>query len=62
MPLDERINYFLLVEFGKNGVAGENVVVLTDASLTFSHIPTARIRIGQFKYPGPEEGYRCPCP
>jgi hypothetical protein len=31
-------------------------VAATDASVTLNHIPHARVRIGQFKYPGSEEG------
>ncbi len=55
-----KINYFLLTEFGDNGIThyADEFVVLTDASLTFNHIPFARLRIGQFKYPGAEEGLR----
>ena len=57
MPLDSKINYFLLAEFGNNGItAPENSVTkLTDASLTFNHIEGARVRAGLFKYPGAEE-------
>ncbi|HHQ42266.1 MAG TPA: porin [Chromatiales bacterium] len=57
-PLDSRVNYFLLAEFGNNGITrqGGGSVKLTDASVTLNHIKGARIRIGQFKYPGAEEG------
>lgn len=58
MPLDSKINYFLLVEFGNNGITapGDSFAKLTDASLTFNHIDAARIRAGLFKTPGAEEG------
>ena len=57
-PLDSNVNYFLLAEFGNNGITrqGGGSVKLTDASVTLNHIKGARIRIGQFKYPGAEEG------
>lgn len=57
-PLDSDVNYFLLAEFGNNGItapAGGGVQV-SDASVTFNQLPGARIRIGQFKTPGSEEG------
>lgn len=58
MPLDQKINYFLLLEMGNNAItAPENSVTkATDASVTFNHIDGARIRAGLFKTPGPEEG------
>lgn len=58
MPLDSNVNYFLLAEFGNNGITrnGGGNVMLTDASVTLNHIDGARIRIGQFKTPGSEEG------
>ena len=39
MPVDSKINYFLLAEFGNNGLTapGNSFTKLTDASLTFSH-------------------------
>ncbi len=59
-PLDGKTNYFILTEFGNNGITvpggGKSAGKLTDASVTFNHIPYARIRVGQFKYPGAEEG------
>lgn len=57
-PLDAKTNYFLLLEGGQNGVTefADTAVALTDASITLNHIPHARLRIGQFKYPGSEEG------
>ena len=56
--LDSKVNYFLLVELGNNGITapGGYNAALTDASITLNHIPGARIRAGQFKYPGAEEG------
>ncbi len=57
--LDSRINYFILAELGNNGITqlgDSGAVKLTDASITLNYIPHARIRIGQFKYPGAEEG------
>ena len=57
-PLDGKTNYFLLLEAGNNGITkyGNGSVALTDASVTFNQIPYARVRVGQFKYPGAEEG------
>jgi hypothetical protein len=58
MPLDSNVNFFVLVEFGNNGITapGDSFAKLTDASITLNHIPGARIRTGLFKYPGAEEG------
>jgi Gram-negative porin len=58
LPLDSKVNYFLLAEFGNNGITapGGYSAALTDASITLNHIPGARIRAGMFKYPGAEEG------
>jgi hypothetical protein len=56
-PLDSKVNYFILTEFGNNGITyGDDGKHLTDASITLNHIPGARVRMGQFKYPGAEEG------
>ncbi len=57
-PLDDKVNYFLLAEFGKNGIteSSSGSTHVTDASITLNHIPGARIRTGLFKYPGAEEG------
>lgn len=56
-PLDGDVNYFLLTEFGNNGItaAGGGNAHVTDASITLNQIPGARLRIGLFKTPGPEE-------
>lgn len=57
-PLDGKTNYFLLAEFGNNGITapGDRNARVTDASITLNQIPGARIRAGLFKYPGAEEG------
>jgi len=59
-PLDNKTNYFLLAEFGHNGITvpggGGGAAYMTDASITLNHIPYARFRVGQFKTPGSEEG------
>ncbi|MDH5545238.1 MAG: OprO/OprP family phosphate-selective porin [Gammaproteobacteria bacterium] len=56
-PLDNKLNYFLLMELGNNGItAGGKYGKLTDASVTLNHVPFAKVRIGMFKYPGSEEG------
>ena len=54
-PVDKRINYFVLLEAGKNAITREHSVVLSDASMTFNYIPGARIRVGLFKLPTGEE-------
>jgi hypothetical protein len=58
LPLDSNVNYFLLAELGNNGITAKqgSSVKATDASVTFNHLPGARIRTGLFKYPGAEEG------
>ena len=57
MPLDGNVNYFLLGEFGNNGITAGNggASNITDASITFNHIKGARVRVGLFKTPGSEE-------
>ena len=57
-PLDSNVNYFFLAEAGNNAITsnGGGSVKITDASVTLNHVPGARFRIGQFKYPGSEEG------
>ena len=63
-PLDSNINYFFLAEFGQNAITDggaygqKQAVKLTDASVTFNHIPGMRIRTGLFKTPGPEEVFQ----
>lgn len=58
MPLDQKINYFVLLELGNNGITEPEAAFAkaTDASITFNHIDGARFRAGLFKYPGAEEG------
>jgi len=58
MPLDQKINYFLLLEMGNNAITapGDSFAKMTDASVTFNYIKGARVRAGLFKYPGSEEG------
>lgn len=52
---DEKINYFVLGEVGNNGLTRERHMVLTDASVTFNHIPGARVRVGLGRLPLGEE-------
>lgn len=57
MPLDSSINYFLLAEFGNNGITapgGGSDAHVTDASITWNTQAT-RVRMGLFKTPGAEE-------
>lgn len=53
--LNDDINYFAALDAGQNGVNYYRDIMLTDASLTFSYIPGARIRAGLFKLPTSEE-------
>lgn len=61
VPIDSDINYLVDVDFGSNaatdgGKYGTTTPVrLMDASVTLNHIPGARVRVGLFKTPGPEE-------
>jgi len=58
-PLDSNVNYFLLAEFGNNGITKSDggSVKLTDASVTLNHLKKyTRLRVGQFKTPGSEDG------
>lgn len=61
-PLDSNVNYFFLAEAGNNGITkpggGTGSLKLTDASITLNHFKGARVRIGQFKTPGSEEGLK----
>lgn len=59
-PLNSRVNYFILGEFANNGITASEggAAKLSDASVTLNYIPGARIRVGQFKYPGSEEGFQ----
>ncbi|MBI5039704.1 MAG: porin [Gammaproteobacteria bacterium] len=58
LPQDGMLDYFLLLEAGDNGITRYTGgrIKFTDASVTLNHLPGARIRLGQFKYPGAEEG------
>lgn len=58
MPIDPNVNYFILAEFGNNGITASNngSANITDASITLNHIKGARVRLGLFKTPGFEEG------
>jgi len=51
-----------MTEFGEDGItspAGHKTSnYLTDASITYRGIPHLNVRMGQFKYPGSEEGMR----
>lgn len=60
MPLDGKVNYFFLAEFGNNGITnvGNTFAKVTDASITLNHIDGARVRLGLFKTPGSEEVYQ----
>jgi len=57
-----RLNYFFMTEFAQNGItnpAGHpSGTYLTDASITYRATTHLNIRLGQFKYPGSEEGMR----
>jgi hypothetical protein len=59
---ENTLNYFFMTEFGNNGItnpAGHpSSNYITDASLTYRAIPYVDVRMGQFKYPGSEEGMR----
>ena len=57
-PLDTRVNYFVMLEMGNNGIThgGGAFAKLVDASMTLNYIPGARVRAGLFKTPGAEEG------
>ncbi|MHB1230370.1 MAG: porin [Halothiobacillus sp.] len=59
--LDDKINYFIMAEFGNNSITnggryGSYRPYLTDASVTLNYIKGLRARLGLFKYPGAEEG------
>lgn len=57
-----KINYFVSANFGNNAsthqpldIHRDRLVSITDASVTLNYIPGARVRVGLFKKPGPEE-------
>jgi hypothetical protein len=53
--LTDKINYFALIETGKNPLTSQRSVMPATLSLTFNHLPGARIRAGLFKVPTDEE-------
>ena len=62
LPVNDKISYLLLAEYGNNGITqpggGAGKVTLTDATITFSQIKGAKIRAGQMKVPMSEEVYQ----
>ena len=62
LPETDAISYFLLAEYGNNGITepggGGGRVTLTDATVTFSQIKGAKFRVGQMKVPMSEEVYQ----
>jgi hypothetical protein len=62
LPVNEKISYLVLAEYGNNGITqpggGAGKVTLTDATITFSQLKGARIRVGQMKIPMSEEVYQ----
>lgn len=60
---DNLVNYFVMTEFGNNGINDlgghrTSATYFTDASVTLKHVPGAKLRVGMFKTPGSEEGLR----
>lgn len=53
--LTDKINYFAIIEAGNNLLTSQRDVMLSSLSLTFNHLPGARIRAGLFKLPTDEE-------
>lgn len=51
---DKRVSYFLLAELGTAAIARSGPT-LADAAVTFSYVPGARLRVGQFKLPMMDE-------
>ena len=51
---DQKVAYFVLAELGAAPIARDGPVI-TDASVTLSYIPGARVRVGQFKLPVADE-------
>lgn len=51
---DARVAYFLMAELGTAAIARDGPT-LTDATVTLSYIPGARLRLGQFKMPVMDE-------
>jgi hypothetical protein len=61
IPGFDHYNYLIGIEAGNNAATkcGDGVELL-DASITANSLPWLRFRIGQFKYPGSEEGMTPP--
>ena len=60
MTIDPKINYFMLAEFGNNGITATHsgAGTISDYSVTLNHIDGARVRVGQFKTPMSEEVFQ----
>jgi hypothetical protein len=62
-PFTAKMNYFTLFEVAPNLLTYDpfgtkaRVIALDHASLTFNHVKGARVRVGLFKTPGPEETF-----
>ncbi len=58
-PLDNKINYFLLAEFGNNPLtnsdSGRDYLRVTDASITYNITPNHHLRAGLFRLPMGDE-------
>jgi len=60
----KKTNYFVFGEVASNGLTYDpfgdraRLVALDHASITFNHLPGARIRAGLFKNPGSEESFQ----
>lgn len=52
---DQKITYVATVELGKAGVTRLTPATPMDVGVTFSYLPGARIRVGQFKLPMSDE-------
>lgn len=53
---EQRISYFITLEFARgSGLTRLSPATLADAAVTFSYIPGARLRVGQFKLPMMDE-------
>jgi hypothetical protein len=53
---DQRITYFATLELGRGvGLTRTSPATLADAAVTFSYIPGARLRVGQYKLPTMDE-------
>ena len=62
MPIDPKVNYFIMWEGGNNGItgtgSGNGALKLMDASITLNHVKGMRVRLGQMKTPMGEELYQ----